>query len=154
MKAEGREGTFKLCRYFSTWEIGFNKRTGQYIIAHRRHGLNGFSLIFYPCPSVLSVLIRVLFQFLSLSINLFHRWKTFNISTSLIFIFIHKFLPHLFQALFLSISLSQVSHFLQKRVDGHIFITILAYHILYAIEKRLQSKNGLSKLEHAERSFK
>jgi len=39
------------------------------------------------------------------------------------------------------LNLRPIFHQKEERVDGHIFITILAYHILYIIEKRLQNKD-------------
>jgi len=39
------------------------------------------------------------------------------------------------------LNLRPIFHQKEERVDAHIFITILAYHILYIIEKRLQSKD-------------
>lgn len=46
------------------------------------------------------------------------------------------------------LGLRPVYHQKERRVDGHLFITVLAYHVLHAIRFKLRNRGNNAKLVH------
>ena len=62
-------------------------------------------------------------------------WKTYIVSTDI---------EHIFSSLKSELGLRPINHHIQKRLNGHLFITLLVYHLVQTIRCQLKGRGFMT----------